>query len=181
MTKQWEILDALRHTRHDWLNVMQLIKGNLALKRYDKIEQIIEDVTNQSINESKLTMLNVPKVATYLLTYNWLCTSMKVDVDVIGETMPLSVHEDNLIKLSQEIIEKLADSSSSSSENHLLVTFLFANHSKEDQCQITFDYQGTLQMKKEEWTSILSELVPIVSVMEWNEHECVLQSTFTLN
>ena len=41
MTNQLDVINALRQTRHDWLNVMQLIKGNLALKRYDRIEEII--------------------------------------------------------------------------------------------------------------------------------------------
>ncbi len=33
MEKEKELLEILRHTRHDWLNVMQLIKGNLTLKK----------------------------------------------------------------------------------------------------------------------------------------------------
>jgi stage 0 sporulation protein B (sporulation initiation phosphotransferase) len=181
MTKQWDIIDALRHTRHDWLNVIQLIKGNLALGRYDRIEQIIDEVTAQSLNESKLSMISAPTVATFLLTYNWQCTEMKIDVDVIGDIKPLSAHEDMLYRTCQTLINQMAESSSSSSENHLLVTFLFTNNEYNNECQITFDYQGTLQMKKEEWQPIVKKLVPEVNVIEWNEHECVLQTTFTIN
>ncbi|UTW70045.1 Spo0B domain-containing protein [Anaerobacillus sp. HL2] len=32
-----------RHSRHDWLNFVQLIKGNLTLKN-DRIEEIIQEV-----------------------------------------------------------------------------------------------------------------------------------------
>lgn len=33
MTSKKDMLDVLRHSRHDWLNVIQLIKGYLALER----------------------------------------------------------------------------------------------------------------------------------------------------
>ncbi|MEC2072098.1 sporulation initiation phosphotransferase B [Alkalihalophilus marmarensis] len=189
MTKQWELIDALRHTRHDWLNVIQLIKGNLALKRYDRIEQIIEEVTAQSLNESKLSVMDTPDVAAFLLTYNWECSKMKIDVDVIGEIQSLKANEDKLYRTCQTIINQMAELSSSSSENHLLITFLFTHNKEEsgnhNNCQLTFDYQGILQMNKEEWHQILKSLELEVDVkvdlIEWNEHECVLQTTFTIN
>ncbi|MCD8502937.1 MAG: Spo0B domain-containing protein [Bacillaceae bacterium] len=34
MKKDWDdVLSVLKHSRHDWLNMVQLIKGNLALKK----------------------------------------------------------------------------------------------------------------------------------------------------
>ena len=35
MTKEINVIEALRHNRHDWLNVMQLVKTNLALGNYE--------------------------------------------------------------------------------------------------------------------------------------------------
>lgn len=34
--ERWSIVDALSHSRHDWMNKLQLIKGHLSLKKYDR-------------------------------------------------------------------------------------------------------------------------------------------------
>ncbi|WP_165763717.1 Spo0B C-terminal domain-containing protein [Halalkalibacter urbisdiaboli] len=177
MTNQKDILEALRHTRHDWLNVMQLIKGNLALKRYDRIETIIETVTQKSINESKLSSMEAPAVAVYLLTYNWNCHALNLDIDIIGEVKSFASHEPQLLHLCESIIKQLTASSSKDFENTLLLTFLF----KDNVCEITFDYHGKLLMKESDWEPVLKKLDPEVNLVEWDEHECVLCTCFTLN
>ncbi|WP_082892657.1 Spo0B domain-containing protein [Rossellomorea aquimaris] len=35
MRENWGVVEALRHARHDWMNDLQLIKGNLDLNRLD--------------------------------------------------------------------------------------------------------------------------------------------------
>ena len=47
MEKRWTIVEALRHSRHDWLNKVQLIKGNLSLQRMDHINKIIQQIINR--------------------------------------------------------------------------------------------------------------------------------------
>ncbi|WP_198510288.1 Spo0B C-terminal domain-containing protein [Bacillus solitudinis] len=178
MTNKKDVLQALRHTRHDWLNVMQLIKGNLALKRYDRIENIIETVTQKSVNESKMSSMGVPELALYLLTFNWYCHSLKLDIDVVGgEVRSFSAKEQQLKLLCKAIIESLSKFSAKDTENSLLLIFLF----KEETCEITFDYHGKLEMKESDWSPILQNLETEVNLVEWDEHECVLCTSFTLN
>ncbi|WP_332694187.1 Spo0B C-terminal domain-containing protein [Halalkalibacter lacteus] len=175
MTNQLDVLKALRQTRHDWLNVMQLIKGNLALKRYDRIEEIIDQVTQQSICESKISEIQAASVVYFLLTYNWFSTKMKLEIDVAGDIFSLEKEEIQLLRLCEEITEKLTIGSSTDSENHLLLTFLFTDN----KCEMTFDFQGTLEMKSEDWHQFIKDWEPDVKLVEMSKHECVLIASFT--
>ncbi len=174
MTNHLDIIEALRHTRHDWLNVMQLIKGNLALKRYDRIEEIINEVARQSNSESKISNIQAPSVVHYLLTYNWSCNQMKVEIDVAGDVFSLAKKEKCILWLCEQIMGNLASKSAVDTENHLLLTFLF----KDEQCELTFDYQGKLQ-NQDDWLDDLLMREPDVELLEINEHECVLLARFT--
>ncbi|GAE35118.1 Spo0B C-terminal domain-containing protein [Halalkalibacter akibai] len=173
MTNQLDVLQALRQTRHDWLNVMQLIKGNLALKRYDRIEEIIHQVTQQSICESKISEIQAPSVVYFLLTYNWFSNNIKLELDVAGEVFSLENKEVQLLRLCEEITEKLTNDCTIDTENNLLITFLFT----EEYCEVTFDFQGALQ-KKVDWQRFKLERESIVNLVEWNEQECVLVARF---
>ncbi|MCL7746969.1 Spo0B C-terminal domain-containing protein [Halalkalibacter alkaliphilus] len=174
MDNQLDVLKALRQTRHDWLNVMQLIKGNLALKRYDRIEEIIDQVTQQSICESKISEIQAVSVVYFLLTYNWFSSKLKLEIDVAGDVFSLEKDEVRMLRLCEQITEKLTEGCSTESENNLLITFLFTDI----ECKITFDFQGSLQMKKEDWLEFLSEWEPNVKLVEMDESECVLVARF---
>ncbi|TWI56246.1 Spo0B C-terminal domain-containing protein [Halalkalibacter nanhaiisediminis] len=174
MADHIDIIEALRHTRHDWLNVMQLIKGNLALERYDRIEEIINEVARQASCESKISNIQAPSVVHYLLTYNWYCRQMKLEIDVVGDVFSLADKDEHLFRLCKKIMEKLTDESAIDTENHLLLTFLFTD----GHCELTFDYQGTLQ-NREDWLNDLLLREPDVELLEANEHECVLLTRFT--
>ncbi len=174
MDNQLDVLKALRQTRHDWLNVMQLIKGNLALKRYDRIEEIIDQVTQQSICESKISEIQAVSVVYFLLTYNWFSSKLKLEIDVAGDVFSLEKDEVRMLRLCEQITEKLTEGCSIESENNLLLTFLFTDI----ECKITFDFQGSLQMKKEDWLEFLNEWEPNVKLVEMDESECVLVARF---
>ncbi|MBP1914912.1 Spo0B C-terminal domain-containing protein [Lederbergia galactosidilytica] len=66
-----ETLTLLQHSRHDWLNRIQLIKGYLALGKVDQAERVIEEIVLESQQETKLTNLGLPEFATLLLLHNW--------------------------------------------------------------------------------------------------------------
>ncbi|WP_078552644.1 Spo0B C-terminal domain-containing protein [Bacillus alkalicellulosilyticus] len=150
MTKKWDDMhELLRHSRHDWLNVIQLIKGNIALKRLDRVEEIINEVINKAQNESKLSDLKIPLLAGELLTINWENHLYETEVEIVGEVLDLSRHEKILKQWCNNLIELFDEISSPSSENHLLITFDL--YPKE--ATITFDFQGKVMNVPlvEEW------------------------------
>ncbi|WP_460138192.1 Spo0B domain-containing protein, partial [Priestia megaterium] len=70
----------------DWLNKLQLIKGNLALNRLDRANEIIEEIVNESKHESKheskLTNINMRLFAGFVMTYHWNNHAVRLDVEV---------------------------------------------------------------------------------------------------
>ncbi|WP_158211656.1 Spo0B C-terminal domain-containing protein [Alkalihalobacterium alkalinitrilicum] len=138
MAKPKEIINILSHSRHDWLNVMQLIKGNLALNRPERVEEIIHSVIQQSQNESKLSNLNIPAVVADLLTFNWENHYYELEIEVIGDVKDLSHYENVLHEWCSNLMKLIDQCCDEGTENHLLITFQLL----EDEIKLIFDFQG---------------------------------------
>ncbi|PSL45137.1 sporulation initiation phosphotransferase B-like protein [Salsuginibacillus halophilus] len=79
-----DTLHLLRNARHEWLNKIQLVQGKLALNKSEEAKQHLDELVDIWRNEGKLTNLNLPKTAFYLLTYNWYAPAVKLHVEVAG-------------------------------------------------------------------------------------------------
>lgn len=123
MKKQWGSVELLRHSRHDWLNHIQLIKANLSLNRIDRANEIIDEITVQSHHESKLTNLKVPSIAEMLLTCNWQEHPYKVEVEVFGRERDLSKYERHLHDFFTVMFTKFDDYADKGHENVTKVKF----------------------------------------------------------
>lgn len=149
MSNSREVIELLRHYRHDWLNVLQLIKGNLALNKLDRVEDIINDIVLQSENESKLSNLHIPSVAELFFTFNWTSHYFRLEYEVSGEIQDLSRYEEGLNIWCKQFFEALNNCCAAYSENSLLVTFQLI----EDDIKIIFDFHGGIEQINvlEEW------------------------------
>ncbi|HEU5139718.1 MAG TPA: Spo0B C-terminal domain-containing protein [Bacillales bacterium] len=170
MVKQWEPVELLRHTRHDWLNHIQLIKANLALNRIERANEIIEEITAQSHNESKLTNLHIPRVAEMLLTFNWHMHPYKLWVEVIGQERALSDFEGDLLSFFLELFDWLDQHADMSTETQALVIFEL----KDEGVALTVDFDGGLE-HIEEWNKVtfLHKWFPVIEQYA-NEEEFLL-------
>ncbi|MFO6496494.1 MULTISPECIES: sporulation initiation phosphotransferase B [Bacillus] len=117
-----ELIHLLSHSRHDWMNKLQLIKGNLTLKKYDRVFEIIEEVVIEAQHESKLSNLKIPRFAYELLTFNWKAHSLTLEYEVIGEVRDLSAYEEKLVVLVRKLFRIFDDSAMKGGDNHLSVT-----------------------------------------------------------
>ncbi len=167
MKEEWNILQILRHSRHDWLNVVQLIKGNLALKKYDRVEEIIQEVIHQTQHESKLSNLEIPELASQLLVFNWENRHhFQVEFEVVGTTKNLSSYEESLLAWFNRFIDVVNESCQQYGDNHLLLTFqLFAKNVP----SVTFDFRGELHNEK-----VIKNFID--SSSEWNERLKLVES-----
>ena len=62
MDKNWTTIETLRQTRHDWLNRIQIIKGNLELNKIDRVKGIIDEIIIETQNEARLYQFEFAKV-----------------------------------------------------------------------------------------------------------------------
>ena len=135
-----ELIHLLSHSRHDWMNKLQLIKGNLTLKKYDRVFEIIDEVVIEAQHESKLSNLKIPRFAYDLLTFNWTAHSLTLEYEVIGEVRDLSAYDEKLVILARKLFRIFDDSVSEGSENHL--TFTLQTDGPDGSLVIYLDFHG---------------------------------------
>jgi stage 0 sporulation protein B (sporulation initiation phosphotransferase) len=142
MKGKWDTVSLLRHARHDWLNQLQLIKGNLALDRTDRAKEIIDQVVQEAKNEANLSNLKMPKMAELLLTYNWQQNMYRLDYEVIGEERNLSDYDEHLHEWTTQYIKRLEEVVNLDSQPHLMITIQLLD----EKAQISYDFVGELDV-----------------------------------
>lgn len=138
-----DVLKILRHTRHDWLNKIQLIKGYLALGKQERIEAIIQKIVHESEQESKLSSIGLPKFAAFILTYNWDPKSFILKYEVIGTEKVSNLDDNQLTSWLQLFFEAVHLSSTESEDNVLSVRIKLDNQT----LSFNMDYKGILKDK----------------------------------
>lgn len=142
MKREWTIIELLRHARHDWLNKVQLIKGNLSLNNIDRVNEIINEIVVEAHQEALLSNLNFPQFATILLTYNWRNLPVYLEFEVLeGENVHgRSIHDQLLANWTDAFLENLNESVDLLEENHLSVTI----EPESDGIRFFFDFRGII-------------------------------------
>lgn len=135
-----EKLNILRHSRHDWMNIVQVIKGNLQLDRKDRVYDILNEVTRRAEHEAKLSDLNTPDLAYTLITFNWQWQKFHLDIEMIGKPIDCARHEKCWLKFFSHFFEKLNEQSDSTTDPTLLVSFHL-----QEKPYIEFDFQGGIE------------------------------------
>lgn len=138
--KDKNVVEILQHSRHDWLNKMQLIKSNLALDRIERAKEIIEEIVIETQNEAKLTNLQLPGLAAYLLTYNWDSHHFSLEFEVLGNTYKLGAYDNQLTDWCKEFFTILDQSVLKTGDNHLSISI----HPTDTEIRFFFDFSGTI-------------------------------------
>lgn len=141
MEKRWTVVEALRHSRHDWLNKIQLIKGNLSLQRIDRVNEIIQQIIIEAENEAKLTNLQIEQFAELLMTYHWQARHIQLEYEVLGEPRSLHAYDHMLVTWCQTFLHMLEECCSPHVENYITITIDLT----EKNVRLFFDYRGMLQ------------------------------------
>jgi len=163
MKKDWDTLEVLRHARHDWLNKIQLIKGNLSLNKVDRVKGIIEEIILEARQESDLTNLNLPQFASTLLTCNWDQHSFQLDYEVTKSFNIRHLDDQQLAIWTRELFEILDACIEKFQENHLSVMI----QADEKETRFFFEFSGILT-EKESLLRFLEEPLGAAMTIEVN-------------
>ncbi|WP_445490147.1 Spo0B C-terminal domain-containing protein [Niallia sp. 03133] len=144
MNKDWNTIDFLRHVRHDWLNKIQLIKGNLALNKEERVKEIIEEIIMESQNEARLSNLEIPQFALLLLTSNWKNYSFQLEYEVLNDGKCLHIEDTALTDWTAKFFEVLHCSIKAYAENHLSVSI----DPQFTEVSFYFDFSGIIENKE---------------------------------
>lgn len=140
MSKNSTVLDALRHSRHDWLNRLQLIKIHLSMGDMNRIDGLIREFVAEANHESHLMNLNMPQFSEFILTYNWCSNPCKLSFEVLGENKDVSYLDEKLIYWTKELFFILNNSIDVCMENHICITIQILEKNS-----FFFDYSGRIQ------------------------------------
>ncbi|MCU9614000.1 sporulation initiation phosphotransferase B [Caldibacillus lycopersici] len=138
--KEQDIVNLLRHSRHDWLNKIQLIKGYLSFGKLERVNEIIEEIVRQSENESKLSNLPLPQFSALLLTYNWNTNPVVLSYEVLGTGKAINVDDVVFTKWLSQFLQKLNASVSTIDEHQLFLQIIL----DEEQLRLAVRFNGIL-------------------------------------
>ncbi|MBU9713987.1 Spo0B C-terminal domain-containing protein [Evansella tamaricis] len=172
MQKDWSVVDVLRHYRHDWLNKIQLIKGNLDIGRMERVHSLIDEVVLQSKNESHLTNMNAERLAERLLTFNWEEHPYVLSYEALSGQEDWSLVEDHVLELTNEIFYMFDQCAKGGYDNSLLLTL-----KDMEGIHLEFDFQGQILID-DNWNDKIEKLQKnypsnIVKV-EWDNQGCYI-------
>jgi stage 0 sporulation protein B (sporulation initiation phosphotransferase) len=172
MEKDWDIIEVLRHSRHDWLNKLQLIKGNLDLNRIDRAKTVIDEIVIEAQHETKLSNLPMPRFASLLLKANWVQNAFKLEYEVFEDQESLKIQDEVLTNWTELFFSCLNQAIEVFHENNLSVTI----EPQSEGIRFFFDFSGTIINNEliEKFLSDQKDLLD-VTVREFFENELALE------
>jgi stage 0 sporulation protein B (sporulation initiation phosphotransferase) len=173
MEKEWDIIEVLRHTRHDWLNKIQLIKGNIDLNRVDRVKSIIDEIIIEAQQEAKLSNLHMPMFVSLLLRTNWDNHMFRLEYELLDETDSHKVNDLYLTTWTKSFFACLDKAIDAIQENHFSITI---DHNVNG-TRFFFDFSGIIKMKEriEQFLAEPKKTDWAIEVKEFSEHELALE------
>ncbi|WP_040207808.1 sporulation initiation phosphotransferase B [Neobacillus jeddahensis] len=170
MGKEWDIVEVLRHSRHDWLNKLQLIKGNLDLNRIDRAKQVIDEIVIEAQHETKLSNLQMPLFASLLLKSNWENPSFRLEYEVLLDVESIKIDDAAMTNWTNSFFSCLNQAIEAFQENHLSITIESQSHG----IRFFFDFSGII-LKREQIEKYLADYSVDVVVKDFSKNELALE------
>lgn len=170
MNENWTIVEVLRHARHDWMNNLQLIKGNLALGKIDQVERVIDDIILEAKQESRLCNLKLPQFAKMLLLFNWEAHTFYLEYEILDDFHPENVDDISLYHWTAAFFQQLENNVLPKFDNHLFLSI--AHHEKG--VRFFFEFEGKLKETDslKAWLNKTEEqLAKSILIKSWKDTE----------
>jgi stage 0 sporulation protein B (sporulation initiation phosphotransferase) len=164
MNKEWNAVELLRHARHDWLNKIQLIKGNLDLNKPERVKQLIEEIIIEAQQEAKLSNLKLPHFATFMLTSNWKGYPFQLEFEVIDDGEVGDADDRVLTEWMNAFFACLHTTVEALGENHLFVSI----QTQKNGIRFFFNFNGIIKDKDkiQQFLETMNDGKMIVNLLE---------------
>ncbi|MFD1705566.1 Spo0B C-terminal domain-containing protein [Siminovitchia sediminis] len=179
MSKHWTVLETLKYTRHDWLNRLQLIKGNLSMGKPEQAERIMEEIVIDMQQEAMLSNIKLPRFAETLLTHNWKGYHFKLDYELVTIPEKLTL-DDNLLTEWIIIFFDLMNQAVVPYYENILTVKIEAT---DETARFLFEFNGILENETElkHWLSEQDSYPDQVTYEKTGHHEWLIQALWYLN
>lgn len=112
--KDEEVVDLLRHYRHDWMNELQVIMGYAQMGKIEKVQQKIEQSVENARLERELQSMSLPRTVLWLTRFKWRFDNYQLIIK-LDLSEPLTV-DDRQLSEQLEIIMALFNTYSMKTE-----------------------------------------------------------------
>ncbi|SFA69022.1 stage 0 sporulation protein B (sporulation initiation phosphotransferase) [Lentibacillus halodurans] len=102
-----DVIQLLRHYRHDLMNHLQIVQGYLSMGKTDKVQKKVKNYLQQLQEESKLVNLNAPFFALYLLQFGSLHMNFRLTYHIHTENKNLQSVDQLLTDYCKQVMEKI--------------------------------------------------------------------------
>lgn len=132
------LVQALSHYRHDFLNDIQLIKSYIALGKVEKVEAVLENVVYRAEQESRLSRLRMDAFAEKLLTYNWRSPKVPIEIEVNIESDNWSAVQHTAASIFTQFTQMIETETELGDEQQILVIL-----QQTDSKELAMEYTGS--------------------------------------
>jgi sensor histidine kinase regulating citrate/malate metabolism len=155
------LIRLFNHYRHDWMNEIQLLFGYVKLKKYDKLEDLMEKIKHKVQQESFISKLGHAELIVYLLSFQAEVKELLLEIEMEREIHlnELNLHLQDLHKLLTGLMEGFKSNSlhHTNGEHKLIVKLL----EQTDSLRIEMEYEGLVAQDK-----LFSELQTVMQKSE---------------
>lgn len=141
METKWTTVELLRYARHDWLNKVQLIKGNISLGKLDRVNAVLDEIVIEAEQDARLCHLDMAAFSELLLTGNWKNYGFTLFYEINDLWKGLKELDQELTEWTEAFFAFINDSILPYGEPILTMRIDKA----EEAINISFDFQGTLK------------------------------------
>ncbi|WP_202080208.1 Spo0B domain-containing protein [Caldalkalibacillus salinus] len=125
--KEEQLLNLLKHYRHDWLNDIQIVKGYLTLGKIEDAQRHMDRIIFNAQDESRISQIGDAELAYELMTYNWVQKKVKLhyelDLEEEQDLRTVTVKYPTLKEWVQGILKLSQDVCIEEADNNLYLSF----------------------------------------------------------
>jgi len=178
-----EMMRALSHYRHDWMNDLQVLSGYISLKKYDKLAPYLEKIKDKMSEESYIAGIGITSLSLLLLSYRQYSPhyDLHVSMDRSVNLHELPIRPDRLTRLVKEGLQLFQHDAlaAEEEENTLELTFALGDEELQVIYQYTGLYAPQLSASLERWMNRLQEeAVRCEYVVEDGQADAVIHIPF---
>ncbi|RYG74815.1 hypothetical protein EU245_01130 [Lentibacillus lipolyticus] len=138
--KETDVIQLLRHYRHDLLNQLQIVDGYLSMEKKEKARTKLADYMQHLQEEGKLINLNAPSFTLYILQLNTLYPNFRSAYSIHTKVRDLQHLDQLLVEYCQKIMHITGDIADPVKLYHITV---YIQDKDEDMLQLELRINGT--------------------------------------
>ncbi|QHS22896.1 hypothetical protein GWK91_08035 [Virgibacillus sp. MSP4-1] len=167
--KDEEIVDMIRHYRHDLLNHLQLIQGYAQMDKLDKVKEKTTELLDDLLLERKLSNLNGPTFTIWMMKFNSTYDSFRLSYEIDLDHADFSSIDRTLTNHCEEIIKEL--------HKHILDEQIYNGklsiYKQNDSVRMMIGFEGEFLNHQELKSSLVDKT--FIQDVDMNEQGCSIR------